>query len=152
MLSNREKNFKFHYRSQDVIGELKSPILLVHGEKDFKLPVDNSIRLLESALASGNYHLASSIPDGFASCNSKKIKQFQGIYFAFDFFFSILILLYFLESEKHNQCLKPSHPIEFIAIPDRSHSTSYKHPLWLDSIQKFVKEVESHQECCKHDY
>lgn len=72
--------FKFHYRSQDVIGNLKTPILLVHGEKDYKLPIDNSLRLLDSALKSGNYHLSSSIPEGFASCYMKGSKIYNGKY------------------------------------------------------------------------
>lgn len=52
---NRRWSSRFHYPLIDQISFVNTPILIVHGDLDYKVPISNSYQLLDKAVRSGKF-------------------------------------------------------------------------------------------------
>jgi fermentation-respiration switch protein FrsA (DUF1100 family) len=103
---------RFEYRTIDRIHDVKTPVYIVHGSADYKIPVGHSYKLLEKAIRSQHFC------DFDFSSKSKKI------------------------TSSHHNDTTAQFPIQVQIIPSAGHENSHQFLPWIQGISAFIRHIE----------
>lgn len=109
-ISIRLSSLKFKYNTSKVLPSIGTPVLLLHGQNDFKISPLNSLKLYHSAIESGHFVESGNLT--FKECNNN--------------------------SSVSSISRVGTNYIQLAIIPSANHDDVFKTTMWLELVPQFV--------------